>query len=159
MKTLEKSASANRAGRFSKPLYSRPWQYCLRRVYARAREAHEARQSCGRTFDRSRPHAAELRADAETSRSMEKNMPFGRSRKTDHLSSFLSGRAPKHLVRGVHDHYFNPHGEGFAPRTLWSLSNAFTSAFKNLDPVSQFNVTAELAHFLELATRIPGPRQ
>ena len=24
----------------------------------------------------------------------------------------------------------------FQPRTLWSLSNAFTSAFKELDPIS-----------------------
>ncbi|MHB8500884.1 MAG: hypothetical protein ACYDHE_08065 [Candidatus Acidiferrales bacterium] len=62
--------------------------------------------------------------------------------------------APKHLVRGVHDHYFNPRVEEFASRTLWSLSNAFTSAFKNLDPIPQFIVTTDLAPFLELATAV-----
>jgi hypothetical protein len=67
--------------------------------------------------------------------------------------------APKHLVRGVHDHYFNPRVEKFAPRTLWSLSNAFTSAFKNLDPIPQFKVTAELASFLEVATAVSSSLQ
>ena len=57
--------------------------------------------------------------------------------------------APKHLARKVHDLYFNPQYEEFAPRTLWSLSNAFTSAFKELDPIPQFKATAKLAGFLE----------
>jgi hypothetical protein len=30
-----------------------------------------------------------------------------------------------------------------------SLSNAFTSAFKDLDPIPQFQVTAKLGVFLE----------
>src|SRR5712664_4396151 len=59
--------------------------------------------------------------------------------------------APKHLARRVHDEYFNPRVEEFAPRTLWSLSNAFTSAFKDLDPIPQLRTTAKLASFLELA--------
>lgn len=33
-------------------------------------------------------------------------------------------------------------------RTLWSLSNAFTSAFKELDPVPRFKATASLGGFL-----------
>jgi len=33
--------------------------------------------------------------------------------------------------------YFNPQVEEFAPRPTWSLSNAFTSAFKELDPIPQ----------------------
>ena len=37
--------------------------------------------------------------------------------------------APKHLAREVHSQYFDPHFPEFAPRTRWSLSNAFTSAF------------------------------
>src|SRR6266852_788704 len=41
--------------------------------------------------------------------------------------------APKHLAHRVHEQYFNPPFEEFAPRTMWSLSNAFTSAFKSLD--------------------------
>jgi len=45
---------------------------------------------------------------------------------------------PKHLARRVHDLYFNPLHEEFVPRTMWSLSNAFTSAFKVPDPIPQF---------------------
>jgi hypothetical protein len=56
---------------------------------------------------------------------------------------------PKHLARPVHDLYFSPQHEEFQPRTLWSLSNAFTSAFKTLEPIPQFKATAKLAGFLE----------
>jgi hypothetical protein len=57
--------------------------------------------------------------------------------------------APKHLARRVHELYFNPSQEEFQPRTMWSLSNAFTSAFKELDPIPQFKATAKLGTFLE----------
>ena len=60
---------------------------------------------------------------------------------------------PKALARPVHDLYFNPQHEEFQPRTLWSLSNAFTSAFKQLDPIPQFKATAKLAGFLESAAQ------
>jgi hypothetical protein len=65
--------------------------------------------------------------------------------------AFVEGRleAPKHLARTVHDLYFEPKYEEFRPRTMWSLSNAFTSAFKELDPVPQFRATAKLGEFLE----------
>jgi hypothetical protein len=65
--------------------------------------------------------------------------------------AFVEGdlEAPKHLARRVHDLYFNPTIEDFAPRTLWSLENSFTSAFKELDPIPQFRATAKLAPFLE----------
>jgi Domain of unknown function (DUF932) len=68
--------------------------------------------------------------------------------------AFVQGEldVPKHLARRVHDLYFNPQVEDFAPRTTWSLSNAFTSAFKDLDPIPQFRATAKLASFLEVAT-------
>src|SRR5437773_11135529 len=56
---------------------------------------------------------------------------------------------PKHLAKPVHDLYFSPQHEEFQPRTLWSLSNAFTSAFKQLEPIPQFRATAKLAGFLE----------
>ena len=49
---------------------------------------------------------------------------------------------PKHLARRVHDLYFNPLHEEFAPRTMWSLSNAITSGFKELDLIPQFKATA-----------------
>ena len=61
---------------------------------------------------------------------------------------------PKHLARRVHDLYFNPQIEEFAPRTTWSLSNAFTSAFKELDPIPQFRATAKLAPFIESAAAV-----
>ena len=61
--------------------------------------------------------------------------------------AFVEGRleAPKHLARTV----FEPRYEEFRPRTIWSLSNAFTSAFKELDPIPQFKATAKLGEFLE----------
>ena len=49
----------------------------------------------------------------------------------------------------MHDLYFEPKYEEFRPRTIWSLSNAFTSAFKELDPIPQFKATAKLGEFLE----------
>ncbi len=65
--------------------------------------------------------------------------------------AFVEGEleAPKHLARRVHDLYFNPQYEEFATPTRWSLANAFTSAFKELDPIPQFKATARLAPFLE----------
>ena len=64
--------------------------------------------------------------------------------------AFVEGKleAPRHLARRVHDLYFEPKYEDFQPRTIWSLSNAFTSAFKELDPIPQFKVTAKLGTFL-----------
>jgi hypothetical protein len=59
---------------------------------------------------------------------------------------------PKHLAHRVHEQYFNPPFAEFAPRTMWSLSNAFTSAFKCLDPIPQFKATAKLGPFLDLAS-------
>jgi hypothetical protein len=58
--------------------------------------------------------------------------------------------APKHLAREVHSQYFDPHFPDFAPRTRWSLSNAFTSAFKLLEPIPSFKATAKLGAFLNV---------
>jgi hypothetical protein len=65
--------------------------------------------------------------------------------------TFVEGRleAPKHLARSVHDLYFEPKYEEFQPRTIWSLASAFTSTFKELDPIAQFKATEKLAEFLE----------
>jgi hypothetical protein len=49
----------------------------------------------------------------------------------------------------VHDLHFEPQYEEFRSRTIWSLSNAFTPAFKELDPIPQFKATAKLGEFLE----------
>jgi hypothetical protein len=57
--------------------------------------------------------------------------------------------APKSLLADVHRVYFEPEHPEFAARTMWSLSNAFTSAFKKLDPIPQFKATAKLGEFLK----------
>lgn len=66
-------------------------------------------------------------------------------------SAFVEGKldAPKSLLPEVHRLYFEPQYDEFSARTMWSLSNAFTSAFKNLDPIPQFKATAKLGEFLE----------
>jgi hypothetical protein len=48
----------------------------------------------------------------------------------------------------VHRLYFEPQYEEFSPRTMWSLSNAFTSAFKISTRFPQFKATAKLGAFL-----------
>ncbi len=65
-------------------------------------------------------------------------------------SAFVDGKldAPKSLLPEVHRMHFEPQYPEFSPRTMWSLSNAFTSAFKKLDPVPQFKATAKLGQFL-----------
>jgi hypothetical protein len=65
-------------------------------------------------------------------------------------SAFVDGKldAPRSLLGETHRLYFEPQYPDSAPRTMWSLSNAFTSAFKKLDPVPQFKATAKLGEFL-----------
>ncbi len=67
--------------------------------------------------------------------------------------AFVEGEldVPKHLARRVHDLYFNPRVEEFAPQTTWSLSNAFRIAFKKLIPIPEFKAIAKLASLLEVA--------
>jgi hypothetical protein len=64
--------------------------------------------------------------------------------------AFIDGKldAPRSLLPEVDRLYFEPQYEEFAARTMWSLSNAFTSVFKKLDPVPQFKATAKLGEFL-----------
>lgn len=57
--------------------------------------------------------------------------------------------APKHLARIIHHNYFEPTIPEFAPRTTYSLQNAFTSAFKQLDPIPMFKATASLGEFFQ----------
>jgi hypothetical protein len=64
---------------------------------------------------------------------------------------------PKHLAHTVDDLYFEPKYEEFQPRTIWSLSSAFTSAFKELDPIPQFKATAKPGEFLENRFSTPLP--
>lgn len=64
--------------------------------------------------------------------------------------AFIEGEleVPKTLLPSVHRHYFEPKYEEFKDRTLWSLSNAFTSSFKELKPFQQFKAAAKLSPFL-----------
>ncbi len=65
--------------------------------------------------------------------------------------AFIEGEleVPRHLARVVHNHYLDPQHEEFTPRTMWSLWNAFTSAFKELEAIPQFRATGRLGAFLE----------
>jgi hypothetical protein len=60
--------------------------------------------------------------------------------------AFIEGdlEVPKHLARRVHELYFNPRHAEFGPRTMWSLSNAFTSACRELNPIPQLKASAKL---------------
>jgi len=62
---------------------------------------------------------------------------------------------PRHLMPLVHDHYFNPKHEAFYPRNLWSLSNAFTSAFKKLSPVKHHIVAYDFGMKRNILRRLP----
>lgn len=53
---------------------------------------------------------------------------------------------PAKLMREVHRLYFED--ERFEANRIWRLSNAFTSALKELDPVQQFPATAKVGQFL-----------
>jgi len=70
--------------------------------------------------------------------------------------AFIEGElaAPRHFAGFVHRLYFNPKYKEFQPRTMWSLSNAFTSAFKELDPIPQFKASAKLGAFLDAAQAV-----
>jgi len=59
---------------------------------------------------------------------------------------------PKHLARRVHELHFQPIHDEFQPRSMWSPSNAFTSAFKELEPIPQYKATAKLARFLQVVS-------
>lgn len=65
--------------------------------------------------------------------------------------AFMENRFPVTLMKSVHHHYFQPQYDAFKPRTVWSLENAFTSAFKELKPVRQYEVTAKLGKYLPTA--------
>lgn len=64
--------------------------------------------------------------------------------------AFVEGKlavSPK-LLKAVHGHYFEPQYDEFKQATLWSLSNAFTSSFKDLKPFQQYAATAKLGPFI-----------
>jgi hypothetical protein len=99
-----------------------------------------------------RSDATQFRRDAQAGRSWQSRELTDVTAKVVVYEAFVEGKleAATHLARTVHDLYFEPTYEEFRSRTIWSLSNAFTSAFKELDPNPQFSLTAKLGEFLEV---------
>ncbi len=63
---------------------------------------------------------------------------------------FMENRFPVKLMKTVHREFFvAPSYDEFKSPTVWSLSNAFTTAFKELAPVRQYEMTARLGKFLQ----------
>ena len=62
--------------------------------------------------------------------------------------AFTEGKFPVRLLKSAHRRYFEPKHDEFKTRTVWSLSNAFTSAFKEARPDRQYELTARLGKFL-----------
>lgn len=54
---------------------------------------------------------------------------------------------PKHLMKDVDSLYFNPKHEEFKPRTVYSLQNAFTSAFQQLEPIPMYKATTSAGEY------------
>jgi hypothetical protein len=98
--------------------------------------------------DRMQRHFEPMQRQVDAWRGFE--LPDDRARLVIYRAFIEDGLdAAKHLARIVHQQYFEPEYDEFRPRTLWSLSNAFTSAFKKLDPIPAFNATAKLGPFIE----------
>lgn len=57
--------------------------------------------------------------------------------------------APKCTMKDVHKNWTTPAHDEFRPRTMYSLQNAFTSAFGELDPVPKFRATASLGEYFK----------
>lgn len=66
--------------------------------------------------------------------------------------AFITNRFPIKLMKSVDKEFFQPSYEEFQPKTLWSLENAFTSTFKQLKPIPQFQATAQLGTFIKNVT-------
>jgi len=63
--------------------------------------------------------------------------------------AFMENRFPLKLMKTVHREFFvAPSHEEFRARTVWSLENAFTTAFAELKPVKQYEAAAKLGKFL-----------
>lgn len=67
--------------------------------------------------------------------------------------AFMENRFPMRIMKLVHWHYFEPQYDEFKSRNVWSISNAFTSAFKELAPVRQYEMTARLGKYLQPFTQ------
>jgi hypothetical protein len=65
--------------------------------------------------------------------------------------AFIEGsmEIPKHLAKPTHDYYFQPPHEDFAPRTMWSLNNAFSGAAKLLEPIPLQRTANSIGQFFQ----------
>ncbi|MBA3767874.1 MAG: hypothetical protein H0W99_12990 [Acidobacteria bacterium] len=64
--------------------------------------------------------------------------------------AFIEERFPIKLMKMVHREFFiAPSYDAFNQPTVWALENAFTTAFKELAPVRQYEMTAKLGKFLQ----------
>ena len=64
--------------------------------------------------------------------------------------AFMQYKLPISLLNTVHkERFVSPGYEEFKPLNLWSMENACTTAFKKLQPTSQFEATNKLAKFLD----------
>lgn len=64
--------------------------------------------------------------------------------------AFMENKFPVKLLKAVHREFFiAPSYEEFREQTVWSLENAFTTAFKELRPAQQYQATAKLGKFLQ----------
>lgn len=61
---------------------------------------------------------------------------------------------PRKLLTPLHETFVSPPHEEYAEPTAWSLENAFTEVFKQLDPAQQFEAASRLRPFLRRQLRI-----
>jgi len=123
----------------------------LRRLSTCSGKAHQEFQPDRHAFGWRRSHPEEFRADARQVETWRQTQITDEQAKLIFYRAFVEEKldAPKSLLADVHRVYFEPEHPEFAARTMWSLSNAFTSAFKKLDPIPQFKATAKLGEFLK----------
>lgn len=107
---------------------------------------HELTEVVGIGVDRVQRHFDKVRGDIDAWKGFELSDQQAKSMIYD---AFILGGvdAPKHFAPKVHQHYFSPAHEDFKLRNMWSLTNAFTSAFKDLEPVRRMEATASLQPF------------
>lgn len=65
-----------------------------------------------------------------------------------HLPGVHEGSFPVRLLKTVHWHYFLPDYDECKSHTIWSPSNAFTSATKEARDDKRYELTARLSKFL-----------
>lgn len=62
--------------------------------------------------------------------------------------SFTEHKLPVSLFKEVHNNYFDSPIPEFRDFNVWALTNAYTSAFKKLQPISQFEQSAKVGKLI-----------